>query len=183
MFLLSYTEFRPSPPQIAHFCRFCPIWRRVRRFIRRRSANAQITRRISATLPSLIRCTYIETALECRFFVRTLGEAPLYGWFDGCTYIETALECRFFVRTSGGELRKSPLAPRWRRFSRRWRRFSRRCCRFSRRWCRFHFRAETCTTGATQKADSRCRFRPCFGTCAVDTRNLRRLPRHPPVRR
>ena len=65
------------------------------------------------------------------------------------------------VRKSAGELRKSPLAPRWRRFSHKWR--------------RFHFRAETCATGATQKADSRCRFSPCFGTCTVDTRNLRRL--------
>ncbi len=43
------------------------------------------------------------------------------------------------------------------------------------KWRRFHFRVETCATGATQKADSRCRFSPCFGTCAVDTRNLRRL--------
>ena len=93
------------------------------------------------------------------------------------------------VRTSAGELQKSPLAPRWRRFShrwcrssrrwrrfsRRWRRFSRRWCRSSRKWSRFHFRAETCATGATQKADSRCRFSPCFGTCTVYPRNLHRL--------
>ncbi len=131
-------------------------------------SNVLIIRRISATVSSSVRCTYIATALDCRFFVRTSEEVPFTGRRCGRTYIETALECRFFVRTSAGELRKSPLAPRWRRFSRRW-------CRFSRRWCRFHFRVETCATGATQKADSRCRSRPCFGTCAVDTRNLRRL--------
>ncbi len=59
--------------------------------------------------------------------------------------------------TDAGELRKSPLAPRW---------------------SRFHFRAETGATGATQEADLRCRFRPCFGTCTVDTLNLHRLPRN-----
>ena len=80
-----------------------------------------------------------------------------------------------------GSCEKCPLARRWRgfsrrwgRFSRKWCRFSRRWCRFSRRWCRFHFRAETCAARISQKADSCGRFRPYFGTCAVDTLNLRR---------
>ena len=45
-------------------------------------------------------CTYIGTALECSFFVRTSEEMPVPGRLRGRTYIGTALECSFFVRTS-----------------------------------------------------------------------------------
>ena len=49
----------------------------------------------------------------------------------------------------------------------RWRRFRLGWFRFRHGWRRFHFRAETCATRLGWKAEKRCRFRPCFGTCAA----------------
>ena len=108
---------------------------------------------------------------EMLFFCTYIGRSAFH-WLKVRMYVHrNRAEMLFFVRTSAGELRKCTLAPRWRRF-----RVRRR--KFSRKWRRFHFRAGTCTTRATLKADSRRRFRPApdFGTCTAYPWNLRRLP-------